>query len=124
MKEIDLKALIQVLLKNFETEIFVGDYTTKAKVINSSLTTSSTDDAWLKAALAAICKDYPNRRNVIFKGRMSPNSQGYFEIYIYDTSLVNSSTGLPQYCHGTWKKWQNILWIISTNSYAFSYVAK
>ena len=119
---IDFKALLTKILESFKTEQFIGDYTARARQINSSLTTSSTDDAWLKAAIAAICEDYPGVELRIFKGRLGPNSQGYFEICIYDTSVT--SGGLPQYCHGTWRKWQNVFWVISTNNYAFSYAAK
>lgn len=119
---IDLKVLLTKILESFKTEQFIGDYTARARQINSSLTTSSTDDAWLKAAIAAICEDYPNTELRIFKGRLGPNSQGYFEICIYNTSAT--SGGLPQYCHGTWRKWQNVFWVISTNNYAFSYAAK
>ena len=104
------------------SEIFVGNYSDRAKQINSSLTTSSSDDLWLKAAITAICQDYPNKQSAIFKGQLNPNSQGYFKICIYNTSLV--SGGLPQYSFGTWNKWQSTFWIISTNNYAFAYTAK
>lgn len=103
-------------------EIYLGDYSNRAKQINSSLTTSSSDNLWLTAVLKAICVDYPNKQFVIFKGRLAPNSQGYFKIMIYDTS--NVSGGMPQYAYGTWNKWQHTFWLISTNSYAFAYVAK
>lgn len=123
---IDLKKLLTnivvLLSKQQSHEIFVGDYSSRAKQINSSLTTSSGDDLWLKAAVTAICQDYPNKTFKIFKGRLAPNSQGYFDIFIYDTS--NVSDGLPQYMHGTWKKWQNVFWLVSINAYAFSYAAK
>ena len=103
-------------------EIFVGNYTTRAQQVNSSLTTSSSDDAWLKAALTAICQDYPNKVQSIFRGRINPNSLGYFEVCIYDTSRTTS--GIPQYCHGTWRKWQSTFWIISTSNGTFAYSAK
>lgn len=103
-------------------EIFVGDYSARAKQIDSSLTTSSADNLWLTATLKAICTDYPGYQFTIFKGRLAPNSQGWFEIFIYNTSAISS--GLPQYATGSWHKWQSIFWIISTNNYVFSYVAK
>jgi hypothetical protein len=103
-------------------EIYLGDYTSRAVQINPSLTTSSGDNLWLTAVLKAICADYPNKQFVVFKGRLAPNSQGYFKIMIYDTG--NVSSGMPQYAYGTWNKWQNTFWLISTNAYAFSYVAK
>ena len=116
------KALLARILERFKTEQFIGDYTARARQINSSLTTSSTDDAWLKAAIAAICEDYPGMELCIFKGQLGPNSQGYFEICIYNTSVT--SGGLPRYCYGTWRKWQNAFWIIFTSEYVFSYEAK
>ena len=103
-------------------EILLGNYSSRAQEVNYALTTSSADNLWLTAALTAICEDYPNYDHTIFKGRLAPNSQGYFEIYIYDTD--NTSNGLPQYSYGTWNKWQGTFWIISTNNYSFAYTAK
>jgi len=103
-------------------EILLGNYSSRAQEVNYALTASSADNLWLTAALTAICEDYPNYDHTIFKGRLAPNSQGYFEIYIYDTD--NTSNGLPQYSYGTWNKWQGTFWIISTNNYSFAYTAK
>ena len=106
-------------------EIYVGDITDY--VIQSSrykLTTSSNDSEWLKYLLNVLCVGYRGCKDTIFKGILKPNSTGYFEIFIYDTSITQGSPLLPQYSHGTWKKWQNTFALVSTNSYNFSYVTK
>ena len=97
-------------------EVFVGDYTTRAQAYKGS---ANSDDSWLTGALKAIVVDYPNHSQVNFKGKMSPNSVGYFDIMVYDTSVV--SGGMPRYAYGTWRKWQNTFWVVSVNNYTFSY---
>lgn len=106
-------------------EIYVGDVTNAAKQYSDyTLTASSSDADWLKYVVAAICTGFPGQTGTIFKGTCSPNSAGYFEVYIYDTDKRSTSTWLPQYCNGTWRKWQNTFAVFSTNNYSFSYVAK
>lgn len=137
---IDVKKLLIKILKKLWIlssadesfkEVLVGDYTQRAKQENTSLTASSSDDLWLKAAMKAICIDYAAEvdwhnlgTGIVFKGKLCPNSQGYFEVYIYDVRNTHISSGLPEYCNGTWRKWQNTFAIFSTNAYTFSYVAK
>lgn len=70
------------------------------KAIDSSLTSSSTDEAWFSALLKAICVKYPNKSGYLFKGLLSPNSMRWYEIYIYDTSVVQN--GYPRYSFGNY----------------------
>ena len=67
---------------------------------NSSLTTSSADTDWFQALVKAICIKYPNITNTVFRGTISPNSHKYYEIFIYDTSTIDSTTKLPQHSFG------------------------
>lgn len=120
MAQLSLKETLAKLLKN--QTIYVGDYSARAKQINTNLSTSSSDSDWLQATIKAICQDYPGLTEMIFKGKVRPNSVGYFEICIYNTSTL--SNGLPQYAYGTWRKWENTFCLISTNAYVFNIVTK
>ena len=102
------------------TEILSTVTDIDAKAVNSSLTTSSTDDDWLKALLVAICKKYPNKSGHVFKGKLTPNSSGIYKIYIYNTSTVDSTTKLPEYSFGLFRKWGQIYKTFSTSSYVFT----
>lgn len=73
---------------------------TEIRAQNSSLTTSSTDSDWFTALVKAICVKYPNKVNHVFRGIFAPNSQRFYEVFIYNTSTVNSTTKLPQYSFG------------------------
>lgn len=75
------------------------------KAIDSSLTSSSTDEAWFSALLKAICVKYPNKSGYLFKGLLSPNSMRWYEIYIYDTSVVQD--GYPRYSFGNYYSYGN-----------------
>ena len=121
---LDLKIILARLLQIFTTEIFVGDITNDVQLDTYTLDSSSSDSAWLQGVVKTLCRKYPNKTGLVFKGIIVPNSRGYFEVCIYDTNMVNSSTGLPQYCFGTWRHWQNTFAVFSTNAYSFSYVAK
>ena len=93
---------------------------TKVDDPETNLTTSMDDDEWLKVLLKKICIEYPGKSHAIFKGVLSPNSQGYYEVYIYDTSTVNANTGLPQYAFGTWRHGPDIYWKFRTWGYTYS----
>lgn len=98
-------------------EIIVGNMTNRAKQINSSLTTSSGDQAWLTAILKAICADYPGKAQVIFKGRFQPNSLRFFQIMIYDTSAL--SGGMPRYSYGWCMGYGRSFSLFGTEEYAY-----
>ena len=91
------------------------------KAADSSLTTSSSDSDWLKALLIALCNKYPGKTGYIFKGTMSPNSVGWYEVHIYSTSTKDSTTGLPQYSFGRFLKYINNYSLFGTASYSYSY---
>ena len=93
---------------------------TKVDDPETNLTTSMDDDEWLKVLLKKICIEYPGKSHAIFKGVLSPNSQGYYEVYIYGTSTVNANTGLPQYAFGTWRHGPDIYWKFRTWGYTYS----
>lgn len=84
----------------------------------TALTTSTSDAEWLKCLLREICTTYPNEVG-LFKGFMTPNSSGYFEVYIYNTSAVNSTTGLPQHSYGTFRKYSSSFYVFGTSDYSF-----
>ena len=88
---------------------------------NTKLTTSTGDEEWLKALLKKICTTYPNTTDTIFKGKIGPNSQGFYEVYIYNTSTIDSTTGLPQHSYGIWRKWSPFFAIFGTSSYNFNF---
>lgn len=103
---------------NSQTNIILSGVTNAdCKAIDTSLTTSSTDTEWLTALLKAICVKYPNKQGCIFKGTLSPNSRLFYEINIYDTSVL--STGLPQYSYGTYTKYYNVVGNFGTTSHTF-----
>ena len=81
------------------------------------LTTSTGDPEWLKALLKALCTTYP-KESGIFRGYISPNSEGYYEVAIYATQTVDSN-GLPQYSYGTFRKYSTNYWIFGTSNYSF-----
>lgn len=89
--------------------------------VNSSLTSNSSDSDWLKALIAAICIKYPSKTGYIFKGTLSPNSVGWYEIYIYNTSAIDNTTKLPQYSFGRFIKYINNYELFGTSSYSYSY---
>ena len=69
--------------------------------------------------LKKICEEYPNYTGTIFKGAATPSSRAYFEVLIYDTSIVDSTTGLPQYAFGKCKQYQNVEYSFYVYNYAF-----
>lgn len=84
----------------------------------TNLTTGDSDGEWLKALLKQICITYPNRTSVIFRGKISPNSEGYYEVCIYSTSDVDTD-GIPRYSYGTFRKLSNSYWIFGTSSFSY-----
>ena len=88
----------------------------------SSLGTSAAIEEYIKLYIKSICSKYPGKHGV-FRGKCSPNSVAYVEVYIYDTSTVNSTTGLPQYCFGTWRQYTNTFYKFWTADYTFGLTA-
>lgn len=89
------------------------------KKADTTLTASSTHSQWLTGLLKALCTAYPNQTGARFVGVLSPNSTGYYEVYIYDTSAIDDETGLPQYSFGTYRKYNNTDINFWTSNYIF-----
>lgn len=103
--------------------IFVNDslVTTSDYIVGSTtdkLTNSSSDSEWLKRLLVKLCDTYPNR-SATFEGRISPNSVGYYKVYIYNTANRDSTTQLPQYSYGEFRKYTTNHWNFGTSNYSF-----
>lgn len=104
--------------------IDMGPSTAEVREQDTSLTTSSPIDQWIKALLKTICIKFPNLTNHRFSGTVSPSSNAYYEVFIYSTGSVNSTTGLPQYCFGTFTQLNYEEYIFYTNQYTFNYGRK
>lgn len=99
-------------------EVYADITIDEIKAQNSSLTSSSSDSDWMNATLRAICVKYPNRGSVVFKGKISPNSNAWFEVFIYNTSIT--SNNLPQYSFGNLYKYPQRQLSFGTVNYVFS----
>lgn len=91
----------------------------EVKLQDSTLTSSSTNAEWVSALLKAICVKYPNKTFVVFKGRIAPNSNGFYEVLFYSTSTVQN--GLPQYSFGWFRKHSTEFAIFGTSNYSYYY---
>lgn len=67
---------------------------------DSSLTIDSASTDWFQALVKAICVKYPSQINTLFRGTIQPSSYRSYEVFIYDTSEVDSTTQLPRYSFG------------------------
>lgn len=85
----------------------------------TKLTTSDSDGEWLKALLVKLCDTYPNVAHTVFEGFISPNSRGYYKVYIYDTSYRDSTTQLPRYSYGEFRKFTSNHWNFGTIDFNF-----
>ena len=95
---------------------------TKAEVqAQGTLTTSSSNSDWLQALIKAICIKYPGKTYTVFRGELQPNSSGYYEVLIYDTSNVDSTTKLPEHCYGTFRKLTDVYEKFWTYSYTWGH---
>ena len=76
-----------------------------AKIIVSDIPPASIGDTslgneeYFKSTVKKLCETYPNRTQTLFIGRGTPNSSWYYEIFIYNTSEINSE-GFPRYAFG------------------------
>ena len=84
------------------------------------VSTSDSDDDFLKALLKKICTVYPNREHTEFIGACSPNSRRMIFIYIYDTSNVSASTGLPEYSFGQCVAFNKAVRTFATSNYEYT----
>ena len=100
-------------------EFFCGDMTQQTRAINGNLTNSSPLSDWIPALIKAVCAMYPGKSSGIFKGRLVPSANAYFEFLVYDTSTLSS--GMPQYAFGTYRQYPNHYWDIWIDNYQFNY---
>lgn len=119
--------------KKFNNTIFVNDCLAGNPMTGTSITklvllsipnanigdTSYTSSVYFKALLKWICSNYPSKANHTFIGRVSPNSQAYASIYIYDTSKIDATSGLPEYSSGSYVQISGNIYTFGTYNYAF-----
>lgn len=101
----------------FYREVYVDIPRDVVTTYDTSLTTSSDDSAWIKAYIKAICDLYPNHTSTVFKGYYNPNSAGWLEVFIYNTSDLTN--GLPRYATGRIRKWMRQSMDFYINEYTF-----
>lgn len=86
--------------------------------------TSASSDDYVKALIKTLCEVYPNRTNTIFHGSVLPNSRRLFRCFIYDTSRVNNTTGLPEYAFGEMIGWGGSNDIYRFNITTYNYTSR
>lgn len=89
---------------------------------DSSLTTDSNASDWFQALMKAICVKYPSQTFTLFRGTIQPNTYRSYEVFIYDTSEVDSTTKLPRYSFGRVLGYGNTYVKFGTEDYVWSYV--
>lgn len=82
-------------------------------------TTGSADETYFKNLLRWICANYSGYGGSIFICRVQPNSAGIGIINIYDTNIVDATTGLPQYSSGLYIRLGNMAYEFGTSSYTY-----
>lgn len=85
----------------------------------SDFGSDTTDTAFLQHWISAVCAAYPNVASGLFVGAGRPNSQGYLTCQIYNTSVRDATTGLPQYCSGMYMGLNGLV-IFRCSAYTFS----
>lgn len=81
---------------------------------------ASAGDA-IKAVIKTLCQQYPNVICGMFIGQYTPNSNGMYMIFIYNTNKVNSETGLPEYSFGWAEKYGANTYYFGTTDYNFNF---
>lgn len=82
-------------------------------------TTGTEDDKYFKNLLRWLCENYSSHEGYVFIGRVNPNSAGIAIIHIYNTSLVDSTTKLPQYSSGLYVRLGNAPMNFGTSTYTY-----
>ena len=104
-------------------EFFCGDMTTQTRAVNGNLTNASPLSDWIPALIKAVCAMYPGKSGGIFKGRLAPSANAYFEFSVYNTSTLSS--GMPQYAYGTYRQYPNYLIDFWVTNYVYGqYIIK
>lgn len=85
----------------------------------SGLDTSGTICEYMHDLLIAICQKYPNLQNHRFQGVLQPNSYCFYDIFIYDTSVTDATTGLPRYSFGLSYRYGRSFVKFGTSNYTY-----
>lgn len=107
--------------------IYVGNGTSALKATNTtefgtisygtvSPGNTSGDDAFYKAALIYLCKNFTGER---FIGNFTPNSTGPAYGHVYDVNDRDATTELPRYSTFIYHNLAGNLQVFGTNNYAF-----
>lgn len=70
-------------------------------LIQTGLPTGSAIQDYCKGLVKTLCTEYLNKSSTKFIGNLNCDTTGTYECFIYNTSLVDSESGLPQYAYGT-----------------------
>lgn len=119
--------------KTFNNSIIVNDYLASKTITNTNITklillstpqgnigdTSHTISVYFKALLKWICSNYPNKIECTFLGRVAPNSMSNTSIFIYNTSKIDATSGLPEYSSGSYTHLGGNIYVFGTYNYAF-----
>lgn len=119
--------------KTFNNSIVVNDCLISKAITNTNITklillstpqenigdTSHTTSVYFKALLKWICSNYPNKIECTFLGRVTPNSVANTFIFIYNTSQIDATSGLPQYSSGSYTHLGGNIYTFGTYNYAF-----
>lgn len=119
--------------KKFNNTIFVNDCLASKSITGTNITklvllstpnanigdASHTTSVYFKALLKWICSNYPNKIECTFLGKVTPNSIANTSIFIYNTSQIDATSGLPQYSSGSYTHLGGNIYTFGTYNYAF-----
>lgn len=119
--------------KKFNNTIFVNDCLASKSITGTNITklvllstpnanigdASHTTSVYFKALLKWICSNYPNKIECTFLGKVIPNSIANTSIFIYNTSQIDATSGLPQYSSGSYTHLGGNIYTFGTYNYAF-----
>lgn len=119
--------------KKFNNTIFVNDCLASKSITGTNITklvllstpnanigdASHTTSVYFKALLKWICSNYPNKIECTFLGKVTPSSIANTSIFIYNTSQIDATSGLPQYSSGSYTHLGGNIYTFGTYNYAF-----
>lgn len=119
--------------KKFNNTIFVNDCLASKSITGTNITklvllstpnanigdASHTTSVYFKALLKWICSNYPNKFECTFLGKVTPSSLANTSIFIYNTSQIDATSGLPQYSSGSYTHLGGNIYTFGTYNYAF-----
>lgn len=119
--------------KKFNNTIFVNDCLASKSITGTNITklvllstpnanigdASHTTSVYFKALLKWICSNYPNKIECTFLGKVTPSSIANTSIFIYNTSQIDATSGLPQHSSGSYTHLGGNIYTFGTYNYAF-----